>query len=840
MKRRAWISILAAVAILLLIQGELWADPIIKEIYYQKKTTLSYPATRTFRFSLWLTDTGGTDSVWSEEKQVKMTNAYVKTYLGDKTLFDTVPVDFSQQYWVQVDRWKASSSTWVPVGPRDLLGVAPYAMWSQTTGGVGDIVPSDIVSDLGGSSTAGVSTEYSRGDHKHGIGTGAITSAHILDGTITSSDVNTASIQRRVTGACTAGQSIRVINADGTVTCEAAGTGDITGVTAGTGLSGGGFTGDVALAADTTYLQRRVAGTCAAGNAIQLINADGTVSCQAMGSGDVTAVTAGSGLTGGGTSGDLTLNVGQGSGVLVAADAISVDTSAIQARVTGTCTTGNAIRVIDQAGTVTCQAVGVGDITGVTAGTGLMGGGLSGDVTLSADTTYLQRRVSGTCPAGSSVRVINADGTVTCEVDDVGTFSGWGLTGNAGTNISTNFVGTTDYQPLHLRVNNINAFRIIPYSDPYYAANLVGGHPNNDVTPGVYGAFIGGGGRSVNGELNYVTDGYGTIGGGSGNQAGDNAGEVYDAEHATVGGGYHNIASGQESTVGGGTSNWANHTWATVGGGDGNTAGYSATVGGGSSNTASSYSSTVGGGNGNTASGDTSTVCGGYYNTASGTWATIPGGGQNTAGGNYSFAAGWNAKIDTAASGSFVWSDSNTPETWSWNPNEFVARATGGFWFATGIDGSGNFTSGLRLPAGSSAWSPMSDRNAKTDFATIDGKNILMRLASIPIATWRYKSQDPSIRHIGPVAQDFYSAFGVGEDEKYISTIDADGVALAAIQGLYKLVQEQRDEIDRLMQAKQEEISELKRENQALRDVIMDINKRLAVIEIPTEKLAHK
>jgi hypothetical protein len=130
---------LAAVTIFLLIQGGLYADPVIKEIYYQKKTTLSYPATRTFRFSLWLTETGTDPSymVWSEPKQVSMTNAYVKTYLGDTILFDTVPVDFSQQYWVQVDRWNAKKNTWVPVGSRDRLGVVPYTLHSESGGGGG-------------------------------------------------------------------------------------------------------------------------------------------------------------------------------------------------------------------------------------------------------------------------------------------------------------------------------------------------------------------------------------------------------------------------------------------------------------------------------------------------------------------------------------------------------------------------------------------------------------------------------------------------------------------------------------------------------------------------------
>jgi hypothetical protein len=62
----------------------------------------------------------------------------------------------------------------------------------------------------------------------------------------------------------------------------------------------------------------------------------------------------------------------------------------------------------------------VGDITGVTAGTGLEGGGSSGEVTVSASTSFLQRRVSGTCPSGSSIRAISETGAVTCETDDPG------------------------------------------------------------------------------------------------------------------------------------------------------------------------------------------------------------------------------------------------------------------------------------------------------------------------------------------------------------------------------------------------------------------------------------
>jgi hypothetical protein len=83
---------------------------------------------------------------------------------------------------------------------------------------------------------------------------------------------------------------------------------------------------------------------------------------------------------------------------------------------------------------------------------------------------------------------------------------------------------------------------------------------------------------------------------------------------------------------------------------------------------------------------------------------------------------------------------------------------------------------------------PQSDRARKANFASIDPVDVLARVRALPISAWRYTADDPAIRHIGPMAQDFAAAFGVGDDDRHIHPIDGQGVALAAIQGLAALV----------------------------------------------------
>jgi hypothetical protein len=90
-----------------------------------------------------------------------------------------------------------------------------------------------------------------------------------------------------------------------------------------------------------------------------------------------------------------------------------------------------------------------------------------------------------------------------------------------------------------------------------------------------------------------------------------------------------------------------------------------------------------------------------------------------------------------------------------------------------------------------------SSRELKTDFSLLDGKEVLTRLSEIPVMSWRYKTEDETALHFGPVAEDFRAAFQLG-DGKTITTVDANGVAFAAIQGLYTTVQEKDSQIEQL------------------------------------------
>jgi hypothetical protein len=95
---------------------------------------------------------------------------------------------------------------------------------------------------------------------------------------------------------------------------------------------------------------------------------------------------------------------------------------------------------------------------------------------------------------------------------------------------------------------------------------------------------------------------------------------------------------------------------------------------------------------------------------------------------------------------------------------------------------------------------PDSDRNLKEAFAGVDAHAILDGVVSLPISTWIYRADPDGARHLGPMAQDFKATFDLGASDRAIHKIDADGVALAAIQALHADLQAARSENEALRQ----------------------------------------
>ncbi len=418
--------------------------------------------------------------------------------------------------------------------------------------------------------------------------------------------------------------------------------------------------------------------------------------------------------------------------------AADVDSSQVQRRVSGGCTAGSSIRSIDANGAVLCETDDSGNgVTAVTAGAGLNGGTITttGTIAIASNavtggmlqdgtvgvadinTAQVQARVSGSCAAGQYMRSVDAGGTVVCATP---AFNGWSLGGNAGTSPATQFLGTTDAQPLVLATQGTPALRLFPSSTAFNGAratsNLIGGSSANAAIVGVRGATVGGGGLPVGdsdpdlpGEgPNQVTDHFGTVSGGYNNIAGDGVGAATSAVAAFVGGGRGNVASAEGSVVAGGLFNRATAQYAGVlAGYDNWSLEFSASVAGGTFNVASGDASHVAGGRDNTASGFRSAVAGGTENDATGSGSAVGGGGDNCAGGYFSWVAGVGAVTRPGTSsgdpglgcagitgtgdfngdeGSFVWADTSPGLYATTAPKQFLVRAEGG----AVISGAGN------------------------------------------------------------------------------------------------------------------------------------------------------
>jgi hypothetical protein len=181
----------------------------------------------------------------------------------------------------------------------------------------------------------------------------------------------------------------------------------------------------------------------------------------------------------------------------------------------------------------------------------------------------------------------------------------------------------------------------------------------------------------------------------------------------------------------------------------------------------------------------------GYTANADGTGAVAIGY-RTTADADYSVAIGQRASTNGHA-GAIVFSDgSTTDSTQASANNQFTVRAAGG----TRLFTNATMTTGVQLSAGGSSWSVISDRTRKEGFLAIDPSDILVRIRSLPVTTWRYiDEEDRTVRHIGPMAQDWHRAFGFTQDATTINMSDFDGVNLAAIQALDRANTAQDEEI---------------------------------------------
>lgn len=361
--------------------------------------------------------------------------------------------------------------------------------------------------------------------------------------------------------------------------------------------------------------------------------------------------------------------------------------------------------------------------------------------------------------------------------------------------------------------------------------STVGGGTGN-VASGNDGATVAGG------ENNQAAGFVATVAGGSGNRA--------NGSFAAAGGGEGNRALGEHATIAGGRSGTARGNFAAIAGGRENLAsGFAASVVGGAGNIASGKWS-LAAGQSACAGGDFSVALGNNAEVRPGNEPEDTScGGSDTSGdsdgdtGSFVFADAGAATFRTTGDNQFLVRAAggvgiNTPplnasieltiesdaddtdfaSLWlkqkSVNDNGIListgdggASNNAGFYidhFNGGAQArrlelapSGAVTirsnvtqanTGVSMAANAGSWSSLSDRRLKTAIETIDPVDILDRLLALPISRWSYTAQGPGIRHLGPMAQDFAAAFGLGENTTTIATIDADGVALAAIQGL--------------------------------------------------------
>jgi hypothetical protein len=200
-------------------------------------------------------------------------------------------------------------------------------------------------------------------------------------------------------------------------------------------------------------------------------------------------------------------------------------------------------------------------------------------------------------------------------------------------------------------------------------------------------------------------------------------------------------------------------------------------------------------------------IGGGYGSTANG-FASVALGDGVSAGGPGTVALG--SFVNANAEGAFVFGDrSSLTPVQAVGSNTFTVRAGAGVRFFSSSQTANN-SPGVVLASGGGSWINASDVNLKEHFRDLDGETVLSKLAQMSIREWSYKSQDTSIRHAGPTAQEFRAAFGLGESSVGINSIDVDGIALRAIQALEARTRAANEELQHVNESLRTELGMLR------------------------------
>ena len=501
--------------------------------------------------------------------------------------------------------------------------------------------------------------------------------------------------------------------------------------------------------------------------------------------------------------------------------------------------------------------------------------------TTQINSTQVQRRIASGCAAGNSIRLVNADGTVSCEAGipgptgaqgpvgptgptgmtgpagppgPAGSADAWGRGGNAGTNEASNFLGTTDDRDLTVKVNGRRALWID--STGVNPPNLIAGSDANSGSAGFFGRTIAGGGSGAfNCGLlqnlpcrNSVSRSYATVSGGLGNEA--------VGEKSTVSGGDSNTAIGTGSVVTGGSSNAATADYATAGGGAGVCAGGTGSWAGGFFARVRTASQSVV--NCASSSGDDDGDEGSFV------WADYRFGDFETTGPNQFLVralGGMAINTNTPAAGTSLTVAGNTSisgnVSFGLAPKQmlnlydntfgigiqtarmyFRVAPTGGYnWFmggthSTAVDDAGGGSTLMRLTSAGQLFtttgtiSSFSDARLKSDVSNYSGA--LDQIAALRPVHYRYTDAgkapfQPEGMHLGFIAQEVQQVFPewVSEDESGYLMLSMRGFEAVAVRGMQEL---QAENVALRAQAK-----DMREEMQALRARMDAIESRHAL-----------